>query len=595
MGLLASFSAGRRRPELSRPSGICRLCAATTEQYRQVREEKGGWGQWLFRCGHCGAIYLDPDMTAEGLGQFYQYSYRRFYPFEVSTRLDERFLHAVRCFEVGYRRARALVGALPVGGRLLEVGSGYGGFLAAVGNLRPDVERLAIEPDLGNRMAALQPKETGQQAAAKPVAFIDWQGLGQHGPFDLIVLFHTLEHVLDPVADLRHLGAVLASGGRLVFEVPETVPQALTMGEIHPAHVTYFTARTVRAVVERAGLVPLQAQFARGALPGCLWQEAATATHLPETHPQPAVLSEPLIPPSPTSGVKRVVRGMVRAVLPLPWQGKLSRWRQGPILDRCLREILPGGERLFCWGLPFDPHWTMGSLLQQASAAMAAKTPLRVADMNVAKVLAARDTSAFRRSLLTAQAVVVDGMGVLWGLHWLGIPAQRIAGADLLGEALALCEREERRVYVVGARPDVIERAALQMQARYPALKLVGWRDGYFKPDQDAEVARQIAASGADCVITALPYPRQDIFLAQIHQASGAAFVFGVGGSLDVFVGDLRRAPVWVQRAGMEWLYRLLQEPQRLAGRYLATNSAFAWLLIKEKVAQWLANRRHQG
>jgi len=238
------------------------------------------------------------------------------------------------------------------------------------------------------------------------------------------------------------------------------------------------------------------------------------------------------------------------------------------------------------WGVPFD-IWTMETLRDRALAAMTTGTRLRVADVNVAKLVALTADPAFRQTVVDADAVVVDGMGVLWGLRLLGVAApERLSGVDLLDQVAALCAAHGLRPFVVGAKPDVVERAVAELRRRHPGLCLAGWRDGYFPADSDDAVAAEIRASGAHCLIAALPYPRQDLFLARAHAASGAALAFGVGGSLDVVAGDLRRAPRWMRSAGLEWFFRLVQEPVRLGPRYLSTNLRFLGLLLGQLVAR---------
>lgn len=559
----------RLRPALARPAGLCRLCGSSTRQQRVVREEKLGQGQWLFQCGHCRALYLDPDLSPEGQLRFYRDHYRRLYPFEASGDHGDGFLHAIRCRETGLRRARALAGLVPPQGRVLEVGSGHGGFLGRLGALRPDLSLAAIEPDQAHRGLALD---------GAAVRFLDWGDLARAGPFHLVVLFHALEHLTDPVGGLGDLALVLAPGGRLVVEVPSTRPEALSASDIHCAHVTCFTAASLHRAVTAAGLRPLAARAAEAGLPGCLWLESG--------HDGPPSPCPPDAPPAMASagsgGMGRGALRRLRAALPETWGGRLSRWRHGPALDRALAE--PGG-RIFRWGIPFDPV-TMEAVLVGAERAMTDRRSFRVADINVAKLIGLLADSAFRSAVLTADAAVVDGMGVLWGLRALGgaVPG-KVSGVDLLDQVAALCARRKLRPFIVGARPDVVERAVAELCRRHPGLSMAGWRDGYF-PDSDSEsVVAAVAGTGADCLIAALPYPRQDLFLARVQAQGAVPFAFGVGGSLDVLAGDRRRAPEWMQGAGLEWLYRLLQEPRRLGPRYLVSNGRFLLALLSYRLA----------
>lgn len=566
---------------LARSGGICRLCGVTDRQKRIAREEKAGQGQWLMQCGHCQGLYLDPDLSPAGLRRFYARDYRRLYPFESCARPDEAFLHAIRCREIGLRQARALAGSVGQNGRVLEIGSGHGGFLGRLHALRPDVALSAVEPDAQHRYLALD---------GAPVHFLDWADLADCAPFDLIVLFHTLEHALDPVGDLGFLATLLTTSGRLVIEVPETHVDALSAADIHPAHLTCFTRSSLHRTCLAAGLAPLVALAGQAALPACLWVEAGRQGFGAPPIPSESIPPDgPAVAPSPRSWARRGMEWASLTVLPPSWRGKLSRWRHGPVLDAGLAE--PGG-RVFCWGIAFDPHWTMEALLLRAATAMTERKPFRVADINVAKLIRLRTDQSFRLAVLGADAAVIDGMGVLWGLRALGLAArQRIAGVDLLDQVAALCAQRGWRPYIVGAKADVLARAVEHLQRRHPGLRLAGWREGYFPSSQDAQVAADLAASGADCLIVAFPYPRQDLFLVQAHAASAIPFAFGVGGAVDVLAGDRRRAPAWIQAAGLEWLFRLSQEPMRLGPRYASSNSRFLGALVSQWVARRLARR----
>ncbi len=535
-----------------------------------------GQGQHLMECGHCRGLYLEPDLTPAGMTRFYARDYRRYYPFESCRHPDDAFVHAVRCRETGLRRARALASLVPAQGRVLEIGSGHGGFLGRLHGLRPDLRLAAIEPDESHRRMALD---------GAPVVFIAWDDLARTAPFDLIALFHTVEHMVDPVGDLGRLARVLENEGRVVIEVPRTRPDALRPEEIHPAHVSYFTAASLHRTCVAAGLTPQTPLAGQAALPDCLWLEAARAADGAPLPPDAPAASAP----ARRSRPGRMVRHVWRLLLPAALVGPLSRWRHGPALDDALAEDASG--RLFRWGIGFD-GLDMETVLSRAHDAMITCRPFRIADINVAKLVELRVDPAFRLTVLTADAALVDGMGVLWGLRLLGARiGERVPGVDLLDRVAALCAAQGLRPFIVGARADVLERAVAALRRKYPGFSPAGWRDGYFPPEQDDAVARQLAASGADCLIAALPYPRQDLFLARVHAASGIPFAFGVGGSLDVLAGDRVRAPLWMRSAGLEWLFRMIQEPLRLGPRYVASNGRFLLMLLSQLVVRRLARR----
>jgi N-acetylglucosaminyldiphosphoundecaprenol N-acetyl-beta-D-mannosaminyltransferase len=171
---------------------------------------------------------------------------------------------------------------------------------------------------------------------------------------------------------------------------------------------------------------------------------------------------------------------------------------------------------------------------------------------------------------------------------------ERVAGIDLMSELLDLAERERYRVYVLGARADVLERAIANIRDRHPHLKLAGRRDGYFADEEAEAVAAEVRAAAPDIVFLAMSSPRKEYWIAEHGGSTGAALVVGVGGAIDVWAGVARRAPLWMQRAGLEWFYRLAQEPRRMWRRYLVTNLLFGYALCAALVKR-LSPRGRMG
>jgi N-acetylglucosaminyldiphosphoundecaprenol N-acetyl-beta-D-mannosaminyltransferase len=205
--------------------------------------------------------------------------------------------------------------------------------------------------------------------------------------------------------------------------------------------------------------------------------------------------------------------------------------------------------------------------------------------INVAKLVALRDDPELADIVRSCAVVNADGQGVVWAGRLLGAPLpERVAGIDLMGRLLALCEERGYGVYVLGAKRDVLERAMGVLRERHPRLRFAGWRDGYFSAAEEGEVRDEIRASDAQLLLVAISSPRKERFLGEHGAALGVPLVMGVGGSIDVVAGVTRRAPVLWQRLGLEWLFRLLQEPRRMWRRYAVTNGRFAWLLAGELV-----------
>ena len=207
--------------------------------------------------------------------------------------------------------------------------------------------------------------------------------------------------------------------------------------------------------------------------------------------------------------------------------------------------------------------------------------------INAAKAVAARDDAELRAIIDRCEVVSADGQAVVWASRILGDPLPtRVAGIDLMQRLLERAEARGYRVFILGATPEVLERAAERIRARHPRIALVGMRDGYFLEADDAAVAAEVAAARPDILFVAMPSPRKEHWLGRYGPGLGVPFVMGVGGSVDVIAGVTKRAPALWQKLGLEWAYRLLQEPRRLMGRYARTNLRFMYLVARELVAR---------
>lgn len=237
-------------------------------------------------------------------------------------------------------------------------------------------------------------------------------------------------------------------------------------------------------------------------------------------------------------------------------------------------------------GCPIDVL-SMAETVARAREAMVSRRRLQHVALNVAKLVNMRSDPMLAADVANSDLVGIDGMGIVWGARALGLPVtNRVAGVDLLHELLALCAGEGFRPYFLGAAPDVLQRAVAAARRRHPGLQFAGLRDGYFSREQEADVVLAIRASGADCLFIGMPTPRKERFLAAHRDELGVPFIMGVGGSFDVLAGAVRRAPRTMQHMGMEWLYRIYQEPRRMAWRYIRTNTLFAGILAQAVVRQ---------
>jgi N-acetylglucosaminyldiphosphoundecaprenol N-acetyl-beta-D-mannosaminyltransferase len=159
-------------------------------------------------------------------------------------------------------------------------------------------------------------------------------------------------------------------------------------------------------------------------------------------------------------------------------------------------------------------------------------------------------------------------------------------------ELLARAEERGYRPFILGAKREVLDQAVAVLQERHPKLVFAGTRDGYFSAEEEADVCAEIRASGADMLFVAMGTPRKELFLAQHSADLGVPLLVGVGGAVDVIAGITRRAPLAWQKLGLEWLYRLLQEPRRMLKRYAVTNARFAVILAGALARRMFGRRR---
>jgi len=225
---------------------------------------------------------------------------------------------------------------------------------------------------------------------------------------------------------------------------------------------------------------------------------------------------------------------------------------------------------------------TFDQTLARAVEAMQTRRLTQHVAINVAKLVKMRHDPELRRDVSESHIVGVDGMGIVWGARALGIPVpERVPGVDLMERLLGVCAEEGFRPYFLGAREDILKKAVAEAARRWPALMFAGFRNGYFGREDEAEIVEAIRSSGADCLFIGMPTPRKERFLHAYRDVLGVPFIMGVGGGIDVLAGHVSRAPEAVQRSGLEWLYRIYQEPGRMWWRYASTNAVFAGLLAR--------------
>jgi N-acetylglucosaminyldiphosphoundecaprenol N-acetyl-beta-D-mannosaminyltransferase len=200
--------------------------------------------------------------------------------------------------------------------------------------------------------------------------------------------------------------------------------------------------------------------------------------------------------------------------------------------------------------------------------------------VNVAKLVQMQSDAELRGSVEECDIINIDGMGIILGGRLLGLElGERVAGIDLFARLIERSADRGYPIFLLGARAPIVAEVARRLQAAHPTLHVAGFHDGYFW-DDEAAMVDTIRGSGARLLFVAITSPRKEKFIARWRTALGVDFVMGVGGTFDVVAGAVSRAPHWMQRSGLEWLYRVIQEPRRMWRRYLFTNLSFARMIV---------------
>jgi N-acetylglucosaminyldiphosphoundecaprenol N-acetyl-beta-D-mannosaminyltransferase len=227
---------------------------------------------------------------------------------------------------------------------------------------------------------------------------------------------------------------------------------------------------------------------------------------------------------------------------------------------------------------------TLGQAVEAILDRLEGDTATQVSFVNADCVNIACRSPEYLEALQQSDLVFADGIGVRVAGNLLGQPVRdNVNGTDLFPLLAAALEGTGKRIYLLGGRPGVAEGVARWLARNYPGVEVAGYRDGYFSAEEEGKVIEDIGNSGAELVLVAFGAPRQELWIRSCLPDLGAKVVIGVGGLLDFFSGRITRAPRWVRKLGMEWCYRLYQEPKRLWRRYLLGNIVFLARLARTR------------
>lgn len=250
-------------------------------------------------------------------------------------------------------------------------------------------------------------------------------------------------------------------------------------------------------------------------------------------------------------------------------------------------EALGSGERIRLNGCPVD-CLSFEEAVKELCRRVDSGIRTHVVFINAAKIVRYGKSPMFRTIIDRADLLLADGVPVVWASRLLMRPLPgRVNGTDLMERMVAVAAERGYRLFFLGATQEVILQVVCEFRRRHPNLKVAGFRNGYFRDEDREAIIQEINGSGADLLFVGMSTPQKELWVDQSLNQLHVAVAQGVGGSFDVVAGVVPRAPRWMQRGGLEWFHRLVQEPSRMWRRYLASNSAFLWLVFLELLRSW--------
>lgn len=204
--------------------------------------------------------------------------------------------------------------------------------------------------------------------------------------------------------------------------------------------------------------------------------------------------------------------------------------------------------------------------------------------INASKINLMEKDEKLRNIVNSCPLINADGASIIWSAKRLGVPLkERVTGCDLFQKLVAVAAEKRYKIYLFGAKEEVVTKVKDIYEKQYPAIRIVGYRNGYFTEKDEPEIVRSIRDSGADMMFVAFSSPQKEYWVNKYLKEMNIPFVMGVGGSFDIVAGITERAPIWFQNHSLEWFYRFIQEPRRMWKRYVVGNAKFVALAYKYK------------
>jgi N-acetylglucosaminyldiphosphoundecaprenol N-acetyl-beta-D-mannosaminyltransferase len=229
---------------------------------------------------------------------------------------------------------------------------------------------------------------------------------------------------------------------------------------------------------------------------------------------------------------------------------------------------------------------TMSETIDLINKAIQKNERINHVAINAGKFVLMQKNRELYNSVVSCDIINADGQSIIWAAKFLEkkIP-ERVAGVDLMQELIKLSYEKKYKCFFFGAKEEVVKKVVEVYSQKYGPEIITGYRNGYYTKEEEKMIARQIADSKTQLLFVAITSPKKENFLYEYREVlKDVNFTMGVGGTFDVIAGVTKRAPMWMQKIGLEWFFRFLQEPGRMWKRYLVGNAKFIWLVLREKL-----------
>ena len=235
-------------------------------------------------------------------------------------------------------------------------------------------------------------------------------------------------------------------------------------------------------------------------------------------------------------------------------------------------------------GMPLD-NLSMSETLGMIENSIFNNKQIHHCVINAGKVVKMQSDKKLRDSVIASDIINADGMSIVWAARLMGLEIkERVAGIDLMDNLVELANKKNYNCFFLGAKEKVVKKVVDHYSDKYSDQVIAGYKNGYFDADEENIIIDQIITSRPNFLFVAMTSPKKEIFLNKYKaKLKSVNLIMGVGGSFDVISGEIKRAPLFMQKLGLEWFYRFVQEPRRMWRRYLIGNLKFIIIIFKAR------------